>query len=484
MADTCTLHILHMNDLHSHFESMPRIATCLRLHREAWEGQKEHVLTVDIGDHMDRMDIRSEASYGKTNVQIMNRSGIQYATIGNNEGITLPKEKLDELYTEASFTVITSNLFEPKTGQTPSWAVPYVIHTAGELRVAILGMTIPFIPSYQSMGWEIKEPAPILREQIAALRSSVDVVILLSHLGYQTDCRLANEVDGLDLILGGHSHHTLPEGERIGRTLITQAGRFGENVGHVKLVWDRTQKAIMDVKAELFHTSQYEPDEPLSQFMESEKVGAQQRLFQPIVQLEQDMQVSWMRETPFGSFIAASIRKWTGAEIGLANGGLPLANLQRGSLSFADLLHSMPHPINACAVTLTGAQLTSVLEQAIQPEIVNRELRGYGFRGKIEGWMCVDGLHIRYSEEEHLHIVEIEVNGQPLVPDRLYRVGTIDMFMYNRMFPELLLGTEVTFFLPEMLREVLATTIKDRQMLQDAFAPRWEKVSSTSKNES
>ncbi|MED1945773.1 MULTISPECIES: bifunctional UDP-sugar hydrolase/5'-nucleotidase [Brevibacillus] len=484
MADTCTLHILHTNDLHSHFDTMPRIATCLSKHREEWEGKGEHVLAVDIGDHMDRMDIRSEASFGKTNVEIMNRSGIQYATIGNNEGITLPKDKLNELYTDARFTIITGNLFEPTTNSVPSWAVPYAIHTVGELRLAILGMTIPFGPSYQSMGWEIKEPIPILREQIAALRSSVDVVILLSHLGYQTDCMLANEIDGLDIILGGHSHRVLPHGERLGGTLITQAGRFGEYVGHVKLVWDGKRRRITDMQAELLQPEQYQVDESLNQFIKREKAWAENRLFQPIVQLEQDMHIGWTEETPYGSFIAASIRKWTGAEIGMANGGLLLADLPRGSLSFADLLHSMPHPINACAVTITGAQLATVLEQAIQPEMVHRELRGYGFRGKIEGWMCVDGLHIRYSEDDQPQIIQIEVNGQPLDRERLYRVGTIDMFMYNRMFPDLLLGSEVTFFLPEMLREVLATTIKDQQMLQNAFRPRWEKISSPSKNQS
>ncbi|MGF9825139.1 bifunctional metallophosphatase/5'-nucleotidase, partial [Brevibacillus agri] len=127
---------------------------------------------------------------------------------------------------------------------------------------------------------------------------------------------------------------------------------------------------------------------------------------------------------------------------------------------------------------LTGSQLAAVLEQAIQPQIVHRELRGCGFRGKIEGWMAVDGLRIRYEDSEEPHIVAIEVNGQPLAREREYRVGTVDMFMYNRLFPDLLQGREIEYFLPEMLREVIASTITDTALVQNAFLPRWEKVPS------
>ncbi|MED2255563.1 bifunctional UDP-sugar hydrolase/5'-nucleotidase [Brevibacillus parabrevis] len=476
MADTWTLHLLHTNDLHSHFEKMPQIATCLKTSRQLWEAQQEHVLTVDIGDHMDRMDVRSEASFGKANVQVMNRCGYQYATIGNNEGITLPKEKLDEMYEQADFTVIIGNLLDKASSAPPQWAVPYAIHTFGELRVALLGMTIPF-STYQSLGWEILDPLPLIREQVAALRSSADIFILLSHLGYQTDCRIAAEVEGLDVILGGHTHHTLPHGERVGNTLIAQTGRFGEHVGHIRLVWDRDGKQIADVSAELFDTASYAPDEALRDFLQKEKAAADASLFQPIAELEQDLHVNWTEETPFGSFLAASIRRWTKAEVGIANGGLLLSDLHQGRLTFAQLLESVPHPINACAVTLTGEQLASVLEQAIQPQIVHRELRGCGFRGKIEGWMAVDGLRIRYEESGQPHILAIEVNGQPLIREREYRVGTVDMFMYNRLFPDLLQGREIEFFHPEMLREVIASTITDRTLVQSAFLPRWEKVS-------
>lgn len=473
MADICTLHLLHTNDLHSHFASLPRIVTCLRTHRQTWEQNNEHVLTVDIGDHLDRMNIITEASFGKINVELMNRSGYQYATIGNNEGITLPKKQLNHLYEHAAFTVVASNLLDPPDGRQPDWSVPYAIHEWGDLRVALLGATIPYPHSYQMMGWSSLEPKPILSDQVAALRAQVDVIVLMSHLGYQEDCRLAEEVEGIDVILGAHTHHLLEQGVRVRNTLIAQTGRFGQYVGHVRLVLDREKKTVMEATAEVFPTEQYPEDTQISQYLQDEMEAAETRLNRPIAKLAHDLRIDWEEETAFGSFLAASIREKTGAEVGLANGGLLLTDLKQGSLSRADLLRCVPHPLNLCAITLTGDQLTQVLEQAIQPQIVKRELRGCGFRGKVEGWMGVDGLRIEYVKEEHPRIVSIEVNGQKLEGSRRYRVGTVDMFMYNRLFPVLLQGSDVQFFLPVLLRELLAETLQNEEMIARSFSRRW-----------
>jgi len=478
VADACTtLHILHTNDLHSHFGSMAQIATCLHRHRSEWEKRGDYVLTVDIGDHVDRMNIKTEATWGRSNVKVLNHSGYQYVTIGNNEGITFPKDKLDQLYEQADFTVIVNNLIEPATGIQPHWAVPHAIHVWEDLRVAILGATIAFTPFYQLLGWEAQDPVELIRSQVSALRSQADLVLLLSHLGYQQDLRLAREVPGVDVILGAHTHHLLERGETVGNTLIAQVGRFGEYVGHVELTWDRVNKRVKSASAEILPVKDYPPDQQLCSLLQEENQAAEKLLARPVGQLVADLEVNWTEETPFGSLLAASIRRWTQAEVGLVNGGLLLSPLYQGEVTCLDLHHCLPHPINPCAVTLTGAQLEQILLRSMQPEVVHRELRGFGFRGKITGWMALDGLSVQYADAAPGPvIVSIEVNGEPLQHDRDYRVGTIDMFMFNRLYPELLEGREARFYLPEMLREVLAATISDERLVRESFHPRWRRI--------
>lgn len=467
------LHILHTNDLHSHFAAMPQVATCLREHRLQWEGQGEQVLTVDIGDHLDRMNMKTEATWGKTNVEVLNKSGYQYVTIGNNEGLTLPKEKLGQLYAEAKFTVILNNLEEP-VGKKPSWTVPYVIHQYADLRVALLGTTVPFAPFYRQLGWQANEPFPILASQIEMLRQQVDVIIVLSHLGLNNDREMAERIPGIDVILGAHTHHLLKDGERVGHTLIAQAGRYGEHVGHVTLQVE--EDGTVSSLAEVLPSADYAPDPLIAQYLAEEREHADMLLSGVVAHLPSALQVDWTRETPFASFLAASLRRWTNADVGLANGGLLLHTLQAGNVTRKDLLHCVPHPINPCTITLTGELLRRLLTRAIQPDIVHKELRGFGFRGKINGWMGIDGLHVKYVDQPEPEILEVRVGEELLQEERLYRVATVDMFIFNRLFPELLDGSGLHFSLPEVLREILAVYLAEGTLLPACFNPRWEQV--------
>lgn len=470
------LHILHTNDVHSRFHNMPQIATCLKQHRSQWEKQGEHVLTVDIGDHVDRMNMKTEASWGQTNIDVLNQCGYQYVTIGNNEGLTLPKEKLDALYQRAEFTVILSNLREPADERLPGWAVPHAIHQWNQIRVAILGVTAPFSPSYEILGWRAIDPFPLLKRQVEALREQVDAVLVLSHLGYQRDRQMAEEIAGIDVILGAHTHHLLPQGERVGSSLIAQVGRFGDNVGHVELVFDQASKKLLSSRAEAFATHTYDADPRLHSFLQAAKADADRELSQPLARLTCDLQINWEEETPFASFLAASIRRWTDAEIGLANAGLLLAPLKSGDVTHKDLLQSVPHPINPCAVTLTGEQLVRLLQRAMRPEFVQKELPGFGFRGKKMGWMGIDGITVEYENGRLPVIRSVQVEGKPLDLKREYRVATVNMFAFNRLLPELLEGRELRFFLPEMLRDILAETLHDDDLVRSSFIPRWRSL--------
>jgi 2',3'-cyclic-nucleotide 2'-phosphodiesterase (5'-nucleotidase family) len=466
------LHILHTNDLHSRFERMPQIASCLKEHRRAWEAKGDYVLTVDIGDHSDRMSLPTEATWGHANVEVVNHSGYQYVTIGNNEGITFPKDRLDELFEQAEFTVVLSNLYDAATHEHPHWAVPYAIHEWEGVSAAVLGVTAVF-DVYEQLGWEAKEPLPLIAKQVERLRPHVNVVIVLSHLGLQKDRQMAREIEGIDVILGGHTHHLLEQGERFDRTLIAQAGRWGEYVGHVQLVLDEESGRVAASSAEVFAARQFSCDSAVHSVIERQEEKAEQILNEPVGTLSVDFGIDWERETPFASFLAASLRLWANAEVGLANSGLLLAPLSEGAVTRKDLLLCVPHPIKPCAVTLTGEQLFQLIAHSVQPQIVYKELRGFGFRGKMIGWMGVDGITVHYEAGVLPVICGIEVNGDPIDMQREYRIGTVDLFAFSPLFPELSQGKEYRFFLPEVLREVLAVTLRDEALVKSSFVPRW-----------
>ncbi|WP_139490695.1 bifunctional metallophosphatase/5'-nucleotidase [Brevibacillus dissolubilis] len=478
MGKICTLHLLHTNDIHSQFEKMPKIATVLHTYREQYVAQGDSVLTLDIGDHADRARMKTEASFGQVNVAVLNQSGYQYVTIGNNEGVTLPKQKLDHLYDEAQFKVIVGNIRDNSNGQIPNWAVPYAIHEEAGLTIALLGVTAAFTDFYHMLGWDVQDGIDLVREQVKKLRPRVDAIIVLSHLGLHADIEMATQIEGIDVILGGHTHQVLEQGQLVHDTLIAQAGNLGNFVGHVTFMFDLDQKVVIDKSAEVFATEKFSDDAAITALIAAAKAEAVEVLSEPVAQLDQPFAVDWDRETPFGTFLAASLRAWTGAEIGLATGGLLLTPLAAGKVTRHDLLACLPHPIKPCAVTLTGAELLAVLECALQPEMIQRKTRGYGFRGQVLGWMGVDGIEVYYQTSEadgqtKWQISRVEAGGQPLDLLREYRVATIDMFMFNPIFPQIREGKEAQFFLPEVLREVVAKTLSDPQLIADSHIPRY-----------
>lgn len=472
MSQTCTLHILHTNDIHSHFEHMPQIATCLKAKRKEWERIGEHALTVDIGDHTDRMGMETEATWGQANVRVLNQSGYQYVTIGNNEGLTFPKKELDQLYEHAQFRVVAANILDLKRKTIPNWAIPYDIYEWDGVKIAILGVTVAFSSFYEQLGWEVTDPFPVLQQYTQQLRTEVDIILVLSHLGYHADVRMAKEIDGIDLILGAHTHRLLPEGEKVNQTWIAQAGKFGEYIGHVQLEIERNTRKITDSKVEVFQAADFTKDPEVEQVIMEDKQTALDILSQPITQLPYHLSVDWQKETPFGSFLAASIRQWTEADIGIANGGLLLHSLEQGEVTRKDLLSCLPHPINPCLVMLSGRQIVSILQKAIQPATVKQQLIGFGFRGKIHGWMGVDNLQIVYQDAISPTITDVLVEDQPIDLDRIYKVGTVDMFMFNRQYPEFQEAPH-RFFLPEVLREIIAETVLNETLLQESFTKRW-----------
>lgn len=113
--------VFHTNDLHSHFENVPKIRRYLQQTRKMLEKAQTSVLAVDLGDAMDRVHPYTEATNGKINIELMNQIGYDAVTIGNNEGIGNSHQQLMDLYRDAKFPVIVDNLLDRTTGKPPKW---------------------------------------------------------------------------------------------------------------------------------------------------------------------------------------------------------------------------------------------------------------------------------------------------------------------------------------------------------------------------
>lgn len=206
--------LVHTNDLHSHLEHWPKIRRYLNQRKQEADSSQETVISLDLGDFVDRWHPLTEATNGQANIELMNQGHYDAVTIGNNEGVGNSKEELQHLYDQAEFPILLANLFDKNDLKPPKWRQDYqIIETNQGTKVGLIAFTAPFPLTYSPNGWDIREPLELLPLLINHLQPQVDILVLMSHLGINADRAIAAEFPQLDVILGSHTHHLFETGE-------------------------------------------------------------------------------------------------------------------------------------------------------------------------------------------------------------------------------------------------------------------------------
>ncbi|MEH7112396.1 bifunctional UDP-sugar hydrolase/5'-nucleotidase [Neobacillus niacini] len=439
------IHIYHTNDLHSHLKRWPRIQHFLTSKRTQHEEAGEEFFLFDIGDFIDRWHPLSEATQGQGNIELLNDAGYTAVTIGNNEGINFPYEGLNHLYDNRDFDVSVANLYTDKS-QHPSWLKPYYIYqTKRGTRIGVIGLTAYFSHLYDLLGWKLTDPIEELKKWMGPLKEEADIIILLSHLGLNHDERIAVDYPEIDVILGGHTHHTLPEGKQIGRTLIAGAGKHGRFVGQVTLQVD-DRKSIRQ-QAKLYNVMELPAVKDEKAIAKEFYRKGKKLLNQKITTLTNEFSHNPFQVTELSQILCRALKEWCDADCAFINGGLILGQLS-GTVTAYDLLTICPHPINPCKIQLSGAELKEVLLETKDPNWPQRQIAGLGFRGTIMGISVYDG--ITFNDNNAIFINESELNL-----DQSYTLAIPDMFTFGHFFKGVFPNKKKQYFLPEFLRDLL-----------------------------
>lgn len=468
-----------MNDLHSRFENMPKIATYIKKVKELAAEKGEHVIVVDLGDHMDRMQLETEGTGGKVNVEILNQFGTDVATIGNNEGLTFTKELLQEAYKNKQFEVVACNIKDRMTKQVPDWFKEYWIQEIGNIKIAWIGATAPYDAFYRLQGWEVEDPLISIRKIIQTVKSQVDLIILLSHLGIRADEYIAETLTEIDVILGAHTHRFLEQGiKRKGQPLICQVGIFGDFIGHLYIDYEMEKKKIIRLEERTVDIRPLSNDIDILQIIEEYRKKAKKEMNKPVAFLDQPLTISLDEETSLGNLLADGVRRWTNADIALVNTGQILEGLEQGTITKERIHQICPSPINTCSVTLNGKLIKTTLEQSLLDDFIYKSFKGFGFRGKELGSLSVSGLTIFYNpmSPPYQKIEQIYVNDQLLEEEKEYKVGTLDMFTFGGGYYLIKEGKDIQYFLPEFLRDILSIQLMNKTSVQESFQLRWQKV--------
>ncbi|MGI6368629.1 MAG: hypothetical protein ACOX2L_09805 [Anaerolineae bacterium] len=192
------------------------------------------VLVVDAGNTLMGKSL-SLASEGRVLVDAMNLMGYDALGIGVGELIQGP-EILEARAQEASFPLVSANLVDAATGE-PLFE-PWVLIERKGTRFGVLGLSNPgALLGIESLwpGAEILPAQQALTRYLDEVRSQSDVVVVLSLLGLDSDQVLAQNVAGIDVIVGGNERYLLTEASSVNNTTIVQVGYDGEWLGQLDL---------------------------------------------------------------------------------------------------------------------------------------------------------------------------------------------------------------------------------------------------------
>jgi sulfur-oxidizing protein SoxB len=199
------------------------------------ERGNDKVLLLDGGDTW-QGSYTSLKTQGEDMVEVMKALGTE-AMVGHWE-FTFGQERLKELIDKLEYPFLGGNVFDTE------WDEPVFDSTAffekGGVSVAVIGQHFPYTPianpSYMVKDWSFGIRPEVLQKNVdKAKRQGAEIVVLLSHNGFDVDQKLASMIEGIDVILTGHTHDAIPKGIRIKDTLLLSSGSHGKYLGRVDL---------------------------------------------------------------------------------------------------------------------------------------------------------------------------------------------------------------------------------------------------------
>lgn len=158
------------------------------------------------------------------------------AMVGHFE-FTYGQDRVTELAKAQAFPFLASNILD-------EWKEPVFpdrrMLVRGGVKIGIIGQAFPFTPianpRWMMPDWNFGIQEEVLRANIAAARAEgAEVVVLLSHNGYDVDRKLATRVAGIDVILCGHTHDAIPRPEQVGSTILVASGCNGKFLSRIDL---------------------------------------------------------------------------------------------------------------------------------------------------------------------------------------------------------------------------------------------------------
>lgn len=189
---------------------------------------------------------------------------------------TLGSERVNEIVEGLPFAALGQNIFDAEWDEPAELFKPYKMFERGGVKIAVIGQAFPYMP-IANPGWMFPEYSFGIRDEhmqsvVDEVRAAgAELVVCLSHNGFDVDKKMAGVVTGIDVILSGHTHDALPEPVLVGETIIIASGSNGKFVSRVDL--DVRDGRMMGFKHKLIpiFSDVIEPDKEVAALIDAQR---------------------------------------------------------------------------------------------------------------------------------------------------------------------------------------------------------------------
>ncbi|MGO2477825.1 MAG: metallophosphoesterase, partial [Pseudoalteromonas sp.] len=276
-----TLRFIHVADLHARFGFKEQYFSRIKSYYNNALIEQPYTLFTNGGDDYEKGTVAEQTSLGVATVEAIKAMKFDVRVVGNHDYAWGP-EQLLEYANDDHAIVLASNTHYAGDSEQTFDGVPFSIVQVGCLKVGFFGMTsvpwneldqpietapIPdFIANFK-MDWEWQK---IAKDIVGKYRQDVDYMVMLSHLGEGTDTRIAENVPGIDLVLGGHTHGGENYQQLENGSIVIQPNFFAQGLTDLTLTFDSGTKILTNIDYETVATSAISPtDEQLQNEIDS-----------------------------------------------------------------------------------------------------------------------------------------------------------------------------------------------------------------------
>jgi S-sulfosulfanyl-L-cysteine sulfohydrolase len=366
-AGTATAHALTYNDFdalarsYGRMGGLDRIATIVKAIRAERDGK---VLLLDGGDTWTN-SWTSFKTNGQDMVDAMNV--LKPDAMTGHWEFTLGDARVKEITEKLAFPFLAQNVRD-KEFEDPVFPAQKMFERGGA-KIAVIGQALPFTPianpRWMIPNWTfgIRE-AEMQKEVDTAKAAGADLVVLLSHNGFDVDRKMAQRVIGIDVILTGHTHDAIPEVTQIGKTLLVASGCHGKFVSRLDL--DIRDKAIKGFRYRLIpiFSDAITPDPETTAVIAKHRAPYAKDLSRVLGKSETLLYRRGNFNGTMDNVICDAILSQRDAEIALSPGIRWGTSVLAGQdITFEDITNATAMSYPACyRMAMSGARLKEILE--------------------------------------------------------------------------------------------------------------------------